>query len=152
LDIHAGWVVTGGFIIASLVIYRNDRVTQGPWILTPAQESKFADGLKMAFKGKVALEYGNSDAKRVYGFASKLKEVFETSGYDVWGYMPSYIQSSGEPIKGIRIEVVKDQPSDHVGAGIQQAFIAAGIDAPGVERQNNNHPPDTALIMIGTKP
>jgi hypothetical protein len=148
----AGWLVTGGFILTSLVVNRNDRVVQGPWILTPRQESKFIEGLKTAVKGKVALEYSNSDTKRVRGFALKLEELLKQSGYDVWGYVASYIQSSGEPINGIRVEIVKSQSSDSVGAGIQKAFVAAGIEAPGVERQNQNYQPDTALIRVGNKP
>ena len=148
----AGWLATGCFIIASLVVNRNDRVAQGPWVLSPAQESKFIEDLKTAVKGKVALEYSNSDAKRVRGFAMKLKDVLEKSGYEVWAYVASYIQSSGVPTSGIRVEIVKGQPSDYVGAGIQKAFIAAGIDAPGIERQNNNYEPDTVLIKVGNKP
>ncbi|WP_210190292.1 hypothetical protein, partial [Bradyrhizobium sp. NAS96.2] len=83
---------------------------------------------------------------------SKAERTAEKSGYDVWGYVASYIQSSGEPIKGIRIEIVKGQPSDFVGHDLQNAFTNAGIDAPGVERQNNNFGPDTALIRVGEKP
>ncbi|WP_143201362.1 hypothetical protein, partial [Bradyrhizobium sp. NAS96.2] len=73
-----GWLVTGCFIITSLVINRNDRVAQGPWILTPAQEAKFVESLKSAVKGKMALEYSNADAKRVYGYAAKLKELLKS--------------------------------------------------------------------------
>jgi hypothetical protein len=145
-------LVTGSFIVASLVINRNDRVAQGPWVLSPTQESTLVEGLGLTLKGKVALEYSNSDSKRVYGFAMKLKEILERSGYEVWGYVASYIQSSGEPISGIRVEIVKGQPSDYVGAGLQKALIAAGIDAPGIERQNNNYASDTAVIRVGSKP
>jgi hypothetical protein len=147
-----GWLVTGGFIVASLIVNRNDRIAQGPWILTLTQESKFVESLKSATKGKVALEYANSDSKRVYGLAMRLKAILEQSGYDVWGYVASYTQSSGEPISGIRVEIVTSQPSDAVGGGIQRAFVAAGIDAMGTIRRNNNYEPDTALILVGNKP
>jgi hypothetical protein len=148
----AGWLVTGFFIFTSLVLNRNDRIKQGPWQFSGSQQTKFVELLSGAVKGKIALEYSKADEKRAHDFAVKLKAIFEAAGYDVWGYMPAFIQSSGEPITGVQIQVVKGQPSDEVGSYIQKAFQNIGFEAPGVTRNNNNYPDDTALILVGIKP
>jgi hypothetical protein len=146
-----GWVVSGVLIVLSLIINRNDRIAQGPWLFTEQQLTKFESTLANEIKGKVAIEYSNRDAKRVRGLALKLKEVLAKSGYDVWGYVAGFIET-GELVTGFRIEIVKGQPSDSVGAGIQRALIAAGFETPGYTRAGNNYPEDTAVIYVGMKP
>jgi hypothetical protein len=148
----AGWLATGAIIFATLVVNRNDRVKQGSWEFSKEQVANFAASLKDAVKGKIAIEYTKADEKRARDFALKLKAIFESSGYDVWGYMPAFIQSSGDPVTGIQIGIKKGQPSDIVGGFIQRAFQKIGFDAQGVVRTDNNYEDDRAVILVGIKP
>ena len=147
-----GWLIGGAIIFATLVVNRNDRVKQGPWEFSAQQAANFATSLKDAIKGKVAIEYTKADEKRSRDFALKLKAIFESSGYDVWGYMPAFIQSSGDPITGIQIRIKKGQQSDVVGGVIQRAFQKIGFNAEGVVGTDNNYEDDRAVILVGIKP
>jgi hypothetical protein len=146
------WLVGGAFIFASLVINRNDRLKQGGWEFSKEQEATFSASLKDAVKGKIAIEYTRADEKRARDFALKLKGIFESSGYDVWGYIPAFTEASGEPVTGIQIQIKKNQPSDTVGGFIQRAFQQISIEAQGVVSTNNNYEDDTAVILVGIKP
>lgn len=148
----AGWLATGAIIFATLVVNRNDRVKQGSWEFSKEQVTNFGASLKDAVKGKIAIEYTKADEKRARDFALKLKAIFESSGYDVWGYMLAFIQSSGDPVTGIQIGIKKGQPSDIVGGFIQRAFQKIGFDAQGVVRTDNNYEDDRAVILVGIKP
>jgi hypothetical protein len=116
---------------------------------------KAASRLFCLFEGsrkcKIAIEYTKADEKRARNFALKLKEIFESAGYDVWGYVPAFVQSSGEPITGIQIAIKKGTPSEVVGGYIQRAFQKIDIAAAGVVSTNNNYEDDT-VIFVGIKP
>ena len=147
-----GWVVAGALMFGSFAISRNDRLKSGPWIFDAAQQAAFKKALENNPKGKVAIEYSKADEKRGYEFATKMKALLEGAGFDVWGYTPAFIQSSGPPITGIQIMIKKDTASDTTGGILQRAFKTAGIDAPGYFRNDNNYEDDRALIQIGIKP
>jgi hypothetical protein len=146
------WIVGGVFIFASLVINRNERLKQGGWEFSKEQEKTLSASLKDAVKGKIAIEYTRADEKRAHDFALKLKAIFESSGYDVWAYMPAFTQASGDPVTGIQIQIKRNQPSDTVGSFIQRAFKEINIEATGVVSTNNNYEDDRAVILVGIKP
>jgi hypothetical protein len=148
-----GSLVTGAFIVATLYFNWLDREKNGPWRLSPQQESTLMELLKKAPKGRLAVEYTAADQMRAYKFAEKLKEIFVASGYDVWAHMPSFVESGGPALTGLRIEVKKsNEVSDAVGAHIQGAFLAIGFAAPGMNITNNNYADDYAVVRVGIRP
>jgi hypothetical protein len=152
-----GWVVgsliTGVFIFANLYVGRLDREKSGPWQLSQQQEITLLELFKKAPKGRLAVEYSAADQLRAHKFAEKLKEIFVASGYDVWGYMPSFVETGGPALVGLRVDVKKsNETSDNVGGHIQRAFIAIDFDAPGRNITSNNYEDDFVVVRVGIKP
>ena len=147
-----GWLAASAVLAGTLIVSRVERLQQGPWLLSEDEQKAFVTALKNERRGKVSIEYSSIDARRVYGFAEKLKQILEREGYEVWNYLSGFLEAGRPPQLGISIGVVKNAESDVVGGGIQRALSAAGIDAKGLIRIDNNYPVETAVIYVGAKP
>ena len=123
-----------------------------PWCYRLARKKLFRESLKDAPRGKVAIEYIGSDEARSPAISAvRVKDILKDVGYEVWDYMPGFEQADAPPLVGVQI-IVKNQQSDVVGGGLQQAFHSIGIDAKNARRTNNNYEDDFVVIWIGMKP
>jgi len=122
---------------------------QAPWLLSQDQKDAFTAYLKGAAKGKVALEFIQSDQKRAFDFASAISELLKAAGYVVWGYIPPFEQKDGPPLSGIQIQF--NPQSREAGEAIQRAFKTIGYEAAKADRMNHDYPDDYVVIRIGVK-
>lgn len=122
-----------------------------PWELTKEQRALLIARLTGAAKGRIAIEYIRSDEARSQRFATTLRDILKNVGYDVWGYMPGFMQTGAPPLVGIRISI-KDQKSSVVGRDIQQAFKAIGIEAEEMRRSDQTYEDDFVVVYVGIKP
>ncbi len=123
----------------------------GPWSLSDAQRASMLHALASAPKGRVALEYIQSDEHRSHAFADVLAPVFKQAGYDVWGYIAPLIQAGASPLVGLQV-IVMDSKSEEVGMPILHALEAAKIPVRLARRSNQNYDSDVVVIWVGIKP
>jgi hypothetical protein len=123
----------------------------GPWSFSDGQRALLLQALASAPKGRVALEYIQSDERRSHAFADVLAAAFRQAGYDVWGYIAPLIQAGASPLVGVQI-VVMDSTSEAVGMPILRALEGAEIPVRLARRSNQNYDSDVVVIWIGIKP
>ena len=123
----------------------------GPWPFSDAQRATLLQALASAPKGRVALEYIQSDERRAHPFADVLATVFRQAGYDVWGHISPLIQAGAPPLVGVQV-VVMDPASEAVGMPILRSLEAANITVRLARRSNPNYDSDVVVIWVGMKP
>src|SRR5207302_10594328 len=80
-------------------------------------------------KGKVRLEYIQSDERRARPFAEQIGDLLTESGYDVWGYMGPFTRVNAPTLVGIDMSV-KIQQAQPIAVGLHNAFKAIGLNDP----------------------
>jgi len=127
---------------------------QEPWRMSLEKMNKFREELKSSLpKGKVRLEYIQSDERRARPFAEQIGDLLTESGYDVWGYMGPFTRVNAPTLVGIDMSV-KIQKAQPIAVGLQNAFKAIGLNAPIKFRgpQDATYEDDQTVIYVGLKP
>jgi hypothetical protein len=126
---------------------------QEPWRLLANDANKLRHELGSVPKGKVRVEYIQSDERRARPCAEQLCDLLKASGYDVWGYMGPFTRVNAPTLIGIDMSY-KVQNTRPVAAGLQTAFKAIGLNTPISVRnpQDATYGDDQIVIYIGLKP
>lgn len=126
---------------------------QRPWQMTAADIALLRAQLAEVPKGKVRIEYIQSDEKRARPFAEQLSNILKKSGFDVWGYMSPFTRVNAPTLVGVDMSY-KTQEARPIAAGLKTAFSAISLNTPIAVRspQDSTYDDSQVVIYVGLRP